>query len=273
MKRSALYESHVSAGAEFIEFAGYEIPNKYSDCNSEYEALRKSAGIIDFSHRGRLEITGKDRIQFLQSICSNDVKSLTEGSGIEAAFLTTMGKTVGYGRFFVKENSVFLDIDGNAQDGTIAYLDKYIKLSHAEMVDVRDAIAHISVQGPQSRALIESISGTELGALSPQQFIQAKIAETELMIARVSRTGEDGYDLFMPVESASIIWATLVERGKEFGAAPVGFAAYNIARMEAGIPLFGIDYDENNILVEANLDSAVRVSTNQKGSDDSGNRM
>jgi folate-binding protein YgfZ len=164
---------------------------------------------------------------------------------------------VGYGRFYVKPESVFLDIDGGAHDGTKAYLDKYIKLSHAEMVDDRNAVVHLSVQGPQSQRLIESTSGAELGVLKQLQFIQTKIAETEVLIAKVSHTGEDGYDLFIASESASRVWDSLVEHAPQFGVAPVGFAAYNIARMEAGVPLFGIDYDENNILVEANLDSAV----------------
>ena len=257
MKRSPLYEKQESAGAEFIEFAGYEIPDHFGDGSAEYDRIRKSAGIVDFSYRGRMEITGKDRIQFLQSICSNDVKSLSEGSGIEAAFLTTMGKTVGYGRFYVKADSVFLDTDGSAQDGTKAYLDKYIKLSYAEMVDVRDATAHLSVQGPQSRSVIESITGMDFGALAPLQFVTARIAGADVIIARVSHTGEDGYDLFTASESSAAVWQVLIDKGSEFGAGPVGFAAYNVARIEAGIPLFGVDFDADNILVEANLDSAV----------------
>ena len=257
MKRSPLYEKQESAGADFIEFADYEIPNHYGDTSAEYDRIRKSVGIIDFSYRGRLEISGKDRIQFLQSICSNDVKSLAEGSGIESAFLTTMGKTVGYGRFYVKQDSVFLDIDGSAQDGTKTYLDKYIKLSHAEMVDVRDAYAQISIQGPQSRAMVESITAVDLNSLAPFQFVITKIADADVMVAKVSHTGEDGYDLFMQSESSADVWQTLVERGSEFSAAPVGFAAYNVARIEAGIPLFSVDYDADNILVEANLESAV----------------
>ncbi|HZS47559.1 MAG TPA: aminomethyltransferase family protein [Blastocatellia bacterium] len=256
MKRTPLYDKQQAAGGDFIEFAGYETPGNFGDCPLEYNAIRQATAMIDLSYRGRLEISGQDRIQFLQSISSNDIKAVNPGGGIENSFLTTMGKVVGYGRFYVNEESVFIDIDGDAIEATKAYLDKYLKLSRSEMKDVSEAIGHLSIQGPRARQLVKSLAGIDLPS-EPLQHIRTEIAGNTAMIAKVSHTGEDGYDIFMDSDTLPAVWDLLVEKGREFEVRPAGFEALNTARVEAGIPIFGVDFDENNILVEANLESAV----------------
>ena len=145
-----------------------------------------------------------------------------------------MGKVAGYGPFYVKDESVLLDIDGGAHEATKAYLNKYIKLSYAEMIDLRETHGQISVQGPNSRALVESISGLNLSGFVPFQHATAQIAERTVTIAKIFRTGEDGYDISVENDAMPAVWDALITNGNQFGAIPAGFAALNIARIEAG---------------------------------------
>src|SRR5437879_13462998 len=100
MKRSRLYDEHTKRGASFIEKGGWDVPAHYGDAAAEHQAVRRGVGVTDLSHRGKLRVTGEDRVKWLQSVISNDIPPLATGQGVSRSLLTTKGKMVTYFRCY-----------------------------------------------------------------------------------------------------------------------------------------------------------------------------
>ena len=109
MKTTPLHEVHRSLGAKFVETHGWEMPAHYGDPVSEHLAVRKGAGIMDASHRGKVRISGRDRTLFLQKILSQDINRLTPGSGAYSTLLDVKGRMLAYMRIYCDEESFLID--------------------------------------------------------------------------------------------------------------------------------------------------------------------
>src|SRR5262245_27047599 len=116
MKKLPLHDVHQAAGARFTEFSGWEVPAEFSSIDSEYGALQRSAGLIDLSCSGTLELKGDDRTRFLHGMVTNDVKSLAPGSGCHAAFLSPQGRMTADLRVFCAEDSLILTTEPAARE-------------------------------------------------------------------------------------------------------------------------------------------------------------
>jgi glycine cleavage system T protein len=256
-KQSLLSTFHESNGAQFLECDGWLLPAQFGNSAAEYAAVRSAAGFIDLSHRGLLQLTGADRVSFLQGMVSNDVKALQPGEGQYATVLNQQGKVLGDTRVLCSENSLYLDVWEIIKDKIAEHLNRYLVADEVEIADRTDEYGIISLQGPQSEASLRKLV---VQAELPARWAEHRmvhIDDAQVCVVRASSTGETGFDLIIPRSHLKNIAQRLTEAGKYFSGAWVGEEAHNILRVEAGIPRYGVDFTEDNLLLEVGLDQAV----------------
>jgi folate-binding protein YgfZ len=252
-KQSPLLDLHKKNGALLVEQNDWLLADHFGDPEREYEVVRRSAGIVDLSHRVMLQFTGPDRFSFLQGMLSNDLRPLKMFEGEEAAILTQQGKVVADVRVLCAMNSFYLDMWEPLKEKALAHLNRYLVADEVEINDPNEQWKMLSVQGPRARDLIHDLL---LSATLPTQLhhhAMAQFAESPVCIVNADRTGYSGYDLIVQTTELQ----QMAERLMDLGAAWVGEQAQHVLRVEAGIPRYGIDFDEDNLLLEVDLENAV----------------
>jgi len=232
------------------------LPNDYGDLRGEYDAIRGGVAVIDFSAAGKLQVSGKNSVQFLNGLVSNDVKALEAGEGMLAAFPTLQGKLLALCRIYNLGAHLLLELDAINREKILKNLSRFIPAGEFFVTDVSDHFALLSLQGPRSMELIEVLTGQAIDD-GRRRIGERRIAGAQVQIASHSRCGETGFDLFIPVEFARKTLETILARGIIFGARQAGSGAFEIARIEAGVPREGVDAGENYIILESELESAV----------------
>jgi glycine cleavage system T protein len=254
MRKLALHDRHESLGAVFGERDGWEVPLHYGSAVAEHRAVRRTVGLGDRSYRGKLKFTGKDRVAFLQGQISNDVKQLTESRGLYAAILTIKGKMVADLELFLEDEAILMDLEPSLTDKIRAQLSRYILSANVKIEDITDKTAHFTLQGPDAAGLLGKVSGESLPPLGERGVIRRNWNGHSVMIVKTSYTGEDGYDLLISATAASDIWSRLMQIGQGVGIRPIGLEAIESLRIEAGVPRYGVDMDEDVFPVEAGLE-------------------
>ena len=255
MKRSKLYETHLKLGATVVERAGWDVPDHYGDAVAEHHTVRNGAGIMDLSHRGKIRITGEDRVKWLQSVISNDILTLSPGQGIYSTFLTHKGKMLSYFRVYQLGEALMLEDVGEIGDVTFSALRKFLLYgTKAKMENCAETWGLILLSGPKALELIRSSFGTYLSSLKPLAFVTLEIGGRQALFIRTEETGETDIEILIPSEGLSEAWDLLWSAGQPLGLKPFGSAALETLRVEAGIPKTGPDLNENIVPPEANLE-------------------
>jgi folate-binding protein YgfZ len=241
------------------EIAGRAITLRYTAVATEYAAFRTGAALVDRSHRARMVFEGDKRAETLTGLVTNDVASLAPGAGLYAAALTPRGKIIADIRVFARDLDLLVDVPVRAAAGWLAMIRKFVNPRATRYADRSEALADIGVFGPQSRRLTAALTGISaetLGTLAAYAHTTGAFGDHSVMVARVPDIGIEGYEIIVPAESRGRVW----HRGIELGAVPSGLDAWEIARIEAGRPEWGIDIDESTIPQEANLDDLHAIS-------------
>ena len=238
MKKTTLSDIQASEGAIFEEFSGWTMPRSYGNESDEYKAVRNDVGIVDLSHHGKIELRGKEHIKFLQGILSSDVKRLVEGSGQYATFLTPKGRIISDMRLYRRGDSVLLELEAGLNEKVRELFLKY-KISYKlDIEDVTESTSLISVHGPKAKKLVEKTLGVQTPDLKEYNFITSEINGQKLLIANINRTGEPGFDIFVPSNGTNkTVWENLIAGGEEFNVKPVGLDAFETLRIENTIPI------------------------------------
>lgn len=218
---------------------------------AEYEAARNAVGLLNLSERGRIEVRGKNRVQFLHGLVSNDVKILKDGDGTYAAFLNATGRIHSDCFIYADGERFLIDTPASTRLWVYQSLAKFIPTGGFDVVDVTEQTALLSLQGPRSTELLAALGVTE--ELSGLRCRHIELAGFDVLLSGISRTAEAGYDLMVSLEGKESLRQILVGAG----ATEVGAQTLEVLRIEAGIPEYGRDMDETIILLEAGLESAV----------------
>jgi len=223
---------------------------------AQYDAIRHGAGIVDLSSAGKLEVGGKNAVQFLNGLVTNDVKSLQPGAGVLAAFLDVHGKVKSICRIYRLADRFLLEFEPSRREVVFDNLKRFVPAGEFTVDDVTGVHALLSLQGARAHEVLARAGLQPPEA--PFSFTTADLVEgVPVLIARHSRSREPGFDLFVPSEAAARLEQALLEHGQEFGAMRVGQDALEVARIEDGIPVDGIDITGDTILLETDLDQAV----------------
>jgi glycine cleavage system T protein len=252
-KQLPLSEFHESNGAVFTEREGWLLPIHFGNAAAEYQAVRSTAGLIDRCHRGLLQFTGPDRLSFLQGMLSNDLRDLEPGEGQYATVLNQQGKVLGDVRVLRSDNSFYLDLWDFIKDRIAEHLNRYLVADEVEIADRSEAYGTLSLQGPQSEALLRTLLDPAKLPKGNMEHVIVEVEGAQICLIRDSHTGEVGFDLIIPKPALQNIARLLMSRVATW----IGEEAQNILRVEAGIFRYGIDFTEDNLLLEVGLDHAV----------------
>ncbi len=225
------------------------IPLFYSSQAEEYWAVRNHAGLADLSHLGLLRITGKDRLAFLNGLLTNDVLKLNEGTGIRSALLNTKARVLADLYLHAREDDLLIDT-GDVPGARIKdTFDRFIITEDVQVKDITSEFVHLTTQGPQAAEHAKELFGITFTDMKP---LQHKMIGPTMMVVR-DRTGQSGCDMIIPNDEAEAVWQGFLLRG----VTPVGQDALEIFRLEAGYPRYGVDVDENTIILEAGYRDAI----------------
>jgi folate-binding protein YgfZ len=256
MDKSEQHEFHKSLGARFIIVNGTEAVADYGDSLAEYEAIRENAAVFDLSFRGRLCLTGAERVRFLHGQVTNDIKSLRVGEGCYAALVTAKGRMQSDLNIYCLADELLLDFEPGMTNNVAQRLEKYIVADDVQVVDVAAQYGLLSVQGPQAAVVIGRLALFHELPGRPFSFVNALDAPLgELYLAKQPRLGTDGFDLFVPLVSLREAADKLARAAQAVGGRACGWQALETARLEAGIPRFGQDMDETNLPQECGIES------------------
>ncbi|OGQ83631.1 MAG: hypothetical protein A3F90_16300 [Deltaproteobacteria bacterium RIFCSPLOWO2_12_FULL_60_19] len=255
-KPTPLLELHRANGAEVAEENGWILPSHFGAPLDEYRAVRSGVGILDLCDYTVLRLTGPDRVSFLQGMVTNDVKKLAPGSGMSAAILDVSGKILADLRVLSTEDSFLLLLREPLAQKAVAHLNRYLVADDVEIAGLDTAYGMISLQGPKTRALLSAI--VPPGDIPQEMHSHGtlRIGERELRAICSTHTGEEGFDLLIEIPNLAAVVAEIQKAGAPFSLRWIGLQAQELLRIEAGIPRYGVDMDENTLFLEIGLDDA-----------------
>ncbi|MCI0438416.1 MAG: glycine cleavage system aminomethyltransferase GcvT [Chloroflexi bacterium] len=255
LKRTPLFDTHVSLGGRMVPFAGWEMPIQYASILDEAKSVRSKAGLFDVSHMGRVEIEGPGAAEFLNRILSVDVLGLRMGRARYNVICNEQGGIIDDCIVYRRGNDKFLLIP-NASN-TPPVLDWLARWSpgkgRVKIENVTSRLAMIAHQGPQALAMLQRLTSVSLSEVRPFASLDARVEGVDALIARTGYTGEDGFEIILPSEAVPNLWKRLMD----LGAAACGLGARDVLRLEAGLLLHGNDMDTTINPYEAGLERFV----------------
>jgi len=264
LRRTALFDRHVAAGARLVPFAGWEMPVQYAGVREEHLAVRRHAGVFDVSHMGEVETRGPGALAFLQRMLSNDVSKIAVGGAQYSVLCREDGGVLddlftyrlGDDRFLTVTNAA-----NHAKD--LAWLRAHADGFEVELLDRLDDYAMLAVQGPAARGLVAPLLGD--GEQLPARFRCAElhVAGAPALVCGTGYTGEDGVELLCAPADAPALWDALLAAG----VVPAGLAARDTLRLEACFHLYGNDLMESRGPIEAGLGWCCKEETSFVGAD------
>lgn len=220
-----------------------------------YEAARGRAAFIDRSDRGRIVVSGAERASYLQGLLTNDVVALKAGQGCYSAYLTAQGRMIADLHVYELGDVMLLTIEGDVKDTVLAKLDQFIFSEDVQLGDVTETFAQIAVVGPAAAQAVATVLGgvtaETLSGLAEHGNIRTEWSGGAAIVTRVVDTGEAGYDVFIDRAHAGALKSALAASG----AVEIDEATADAIRIEAGVPLFHRDMDEETIPLEAGIES------------------
>ena len=264
LRRTALFDRHVAAGARLVPFAGWEMPVQYAGVREEHLAVRGHAGVFDVSHMGEVETRGPGAEAFLQRVLSNDVSKIPLGGAQYSVLCREDGGVLddlftyrlGENRYLTVTNAA-----NHAKD--LAWLRAHAGGFDVELADRLDDFAMLAVQGPDARALLAPLLGD--GEELPARFrsVELHVAGVTALVCGTGYTGEDGVEILCAPADAGAVWDAVVAAG----VVPAGLAARDTLRLEACFHLYGNDLMESRGPIEAGLGWCCKEATGFIGAD------
>jgi folate-binding protein YgfZ len=222
---------------------------------SAYQAARHTAAFIDRSSRGRIVVNGRDRASYLQGLLTNDIQALKTGEGCYAAYLTAQGRMIADLWVYELGDVMVLSLAGELTSTVMTKLDQFIFSEDVQLGDVGEAFGQIAVVGPDAARVVEALFDeppvTSLTTLPEHGNLRGHIGQQPAIVTRVTDTGEPGFDVY--VERGQLGW--LIDRLMTGGVLKADDEAAEALRIEAGVPVFHRDMDEDTIPLEAGIES------------------
>jgi folate-binding protein YgfZ len=255
---SPLHALHQQTPAEFQPYADVEIVSTYGNTPAEYSAIRRGCGKMDLPQRGVLEATGRDRLDFLNRLLTNQTYDkqtrcgLPTGKGVYAFLLNSKGRIAADMNILELGDRTWLEMDARLVEPTRVALEKYLIADDVKLTSRVGSLHEIALHGPKSAEQLG------MGELKPLDSVRLKIADVEVVAWCNDPCGVSSLHLLMPPESAAAVWKSLELRS-------IGWAAFNAARIEAGRPIMGIDFDDSVLPAETGPVHLARAVSFTKG--------
>ncbi|UNK16345.1 glycine cleavage system aminomethyltransferase GcvT [Paenibacillus sp. N3/727] len=261
LQRTPLYPLYSDfPSVRCIDFGGWELPVQFHGIVREHEAVRRQAGLFDVSHMGEFLVTGPNAEVFLQQMVTNDVSRLSVGQAQYAPMCNDNGGTVDDLLVYkLSDNQFMLVVNASNIDKDLQWLKDHI-IEGVDLQNISAETALIALQGPEAAAILSKVSDEPVHTLPSFHFIQnADVCGTSVLLSRTGYTGEDGFEIYCPAESASVIWKELLAAGEPNGLIPAGLGARDTLRFEAKLALYGQELSDTISPLEAGLGYFVKL--------------
>lgn len=264
-----LYDWHKSHQGRIVDFAGWSMPVQYSSIIAEHDTVRKSVGLFDVSHMGRLEFPGELGMDLLQRATVNDVQLLSNNQIQYSLMVDDLGGTIDDVLVYrMNADRWAMVCNASNRDAVLKRL-RELNSDNARIDDATLGTAMIAIQGPAATGLVERLIDPTAGALKYYHFKDFLYQGQPSRLSRTGYTGEDGYEWIVPSALAVPAWEMLVQAG----AVPCGLGARDTLRLEAAMPLYGHELGENIDPISAGLGSFVKLDKPNFGGKSSLSRM
>jgi len=260
LKRTPLYEAHVSIGSRMVDFAGWEMPVQYSGHIREHMAVREEAGLFDVSHMGEIEIRGSQALDLVQRISTNDASKL-EDNQVQYSTMTNEAGGVIDDLLVYRMNADYflLVVNAGGTDSDFEWIKGNAGELSVEVHNTSSAFALLALQGPRSEHILQELADHMLDRI-PYYWSQRVLVDgVDCRVSRTGYTGEDGFEILCDSGHAKHLWNRLLVIGSDRGLIPCGLAARNTLRLEAAFRLYGHDMDETTTPLEAGLGWVVKL--------------
>ncbi|MBK7478003.1 MAG: glycine cleavage system aminomethyltransferase GcvT [Haliscomenobacter sp.] len=261
MKNTPLTEKHLALGAKMAPFAGYHMPISYTGINEEHQNVRNNVGVFDVCHMGEFIIRGKQALDLVQKVTSNDASKLAIGQAQYSCLPNEQGG-------IVDDLLVYRLTEEMCSEGEIAFM-LVVNASNMEkdwewinaqntfdtrLINISEQTGLIALQGPRSLDVLQPLTDIDLASLKYYTFAKGKVAGMDhVLVSATGYTGAGGFELYLANEHTAAMWDALFESGKPLGIQPTGLGARDTLRLEMGYCLYGNDIDDATSPLEAGL--------------------
>lgn len=261
MKHTPLIKKHQALGARMAEFAGFNMPISYSSIKEEHHCVRDKVGVFDVSHMGEFIVKGKEALDLIQLVTSNDASRIEIGQAQYSCLPNAAGG-------IVDDLLVYRLAEDNCAEGERAYM-LVVNASNIEkdwnwisshnkfdtrLINISDQTALLAVQGPKAAEVLQKLTEVNLDDLSYYTFTKGTMAGIDnVLISATGYTGAGGFELYVDAKHAAALWDAVFEAGKPFGIQPIGLGARDTLRLEMGYCLYGNDITDDTSPIEAGL--------------------
>jgi aminomethyltransferase len=267
---SPLHAQHLEAGASFTDFAGWQMPVRYSSDLAEHHAVRTAAGLFDLSHMAEILILGPEAADALDYALAGKISAVAIGQAKYSLLLGREGGIVDDLVVYRTGEDRFLIVANASNRAVVAeQLLERCSLFDCQVFDESDDIALIAVQGPKAFEILSQVPGVQVDGLGELKYywstpgtfkpVPGEREQHELLVARTGYTGEDGFELYVAPDAAPVLWNAILETGAGSGLVPAGLASRDTLRLEAGMPLYGHELGLDTFPAQAGLGRVVNL--------------
>jgi aminomethyltransferase len=255
--RTPLTEVHRALGARLVPFAGFEMPVQYTSILSEHAAVRERAGLFDVSHMGQLHLRGPTAIADAERLLSCPVASLKTGRVRYGLLCNERGGVVDDVTLYrMADDQLLICVNASNIAKDCAWIAAHCSAA-TELRDASDETCLLALQGPASDAILQPLVAADLARVRFFAFIETQLAGVRVLVSRTGYTHAGGFEIYGPAAGAEKIWSAISDAGVAHGLAPAGLGARDTLRLEAALPLYGHELDDDTSPLEARLEHAL----------------
>lgn len=269
LQKSPIHEFHTSQHAQMVEYAGWEMPIKYEGIVAEHNQVRKSGGMFDVSHMGRLEIKGLHAKRLLEHACTRIIGTMQEGQCRYSFMCNEAGGVLDDVIVMRMDEDEFLVVVNAAnREKIIAHLAEVIARREFKVTvtDKTFKTAMLAAQGPKIMELISGVS-KEIPTLKKFRFLTKNLLVLRLVVSRTGYTGEDGVEVILPASGVKMAMKLLMKdidpNDPDAPMKPAGLGCRDTLRLEAGMPLYGHELSEDIPATACGFNFAIALNKNE----------
>lgn len=255
LRQTPLHAVHVEMGARMVPFAGWNMPVQYTGIVEEHKAVRQSVGVFDISHMGQFIVSGKGAEAFLNRVLTNNIAKLAPGQGQYTLLLNAQGGVIDdLIAYRTSEREFFLVVNASRIDADWAHIEcQLTEEDDVMMANASDFTAGLAIQGPKAREVAAAVFGSADSFPGHNTILVTMTDTGPMWLCGTGYTGEEGFEFFIPMETAGTWFRKIVDAAKAAGGLPCGLGARDTLRLEMGYPLNGNDLSETRTPLQAGL--------------------
>lgn len=257
--QTPFHDWHATNGGRMVEFGGWHMPVQYSTIVEEHNVVRNSAGLFDISHMGRLRFSGEDACSFLDYILTNDVSKLKVGQVRYSLVCNENGGVLDDVLVYRLPDCYMLVVNASNRTKIVDWIGQHISKFIVDFEDQTISHAMIAVQGPKAVEILAALGADSAAEHGYYSASPMTVAGMDALVSRTGYTGEDGFELIVPSDAGMELWNQLLEAGQPFGVQACGLGCRDTLRLEAAMPLYGHELNEDLDPLTAGLDFAVKL--------------